>query len=92
MPNQKLLTIDTDNAIIRFRVGDARALGMPEACVTQLRADVEALGTAISAASGTTFAVDWVPSPEDIAEEVAAMDPDGSLMTEFLKTVGHEPR
>lgn len=55
--------ISIDNTIVRFRVGDARAYGVPENVIERLKIDVEAIAGALTYASstlsGTTFRVEW---------------------------------
>ena len=52
-----LITIDTDNAIIRLYISRAHDAGLSAAAIARLRLDAEALATAVSAVSGAEFRV-----------------------------------
>lgn len=54
------ITIDTDNAIIRFYASRAAAEGLTPAGINQLHRDLETMATAMSHISGARFLVDVV--------------------------------
>jgi len=56
----KLLTIDTDNAVIRFYLGQARLEGMPELAILHLRECIETLALGLELAHDTTYHVQVV--------------------------------
>jgi hypothetical protein len=54
------VTIDTDNAVIRFYLARARADKLPEATVKQLLLDLETLALGLANAHDTTYHVQVV--------------------------------
>ncbi len=67
--NRMLITIDTDNAIIRFRVGQARADGVPELALRQLMTDIETIAVAVSRETGVHFRTEWIAGPAEYTAE-----------------------
>lgn len=51
------ITIDTDNAVIRFYITRARADNVPELVIKQLRIDLETLALGLASAHNTTYHV-----------------------------------
>jgi len=57
MVADKLITIDTDNAVIRFYLDHARKDGMSEVAILHLRRDLETLALGLANAHETTYRV-----------------------------------
>lgn len=60
MPTDKLITIDTDNAVIRFYLGRARELGVDELATLRIRRDLETVALGLANAHETTYHVEVV--------------------------------
>lgn len=58
--NTKLITIDTDNAIIRLYRDNAKEYGLTPAAILRLRNDLATLAIGVSSVSGATFRVEVV--------------------------------
>lgn len=55
--NSGFITVDTDNAVIRFYRAEARGGGMPEAAIKRLLLDLETLALGLANAHNTTYHV-----------------------------------
>lgn len=77
MTNSKpLITIDTDNAVIRLYVLRSHEAGLSESAIARLRLDAEAIATAVSAVSGAEFRVRSEVAPD--REQPIITLPDGT--------------
>ncbi len=57
MTNTPLITIDTDNAVIRIYLDRARAAGLSDDGISRLSLDADAIAAAVSSVSGARFDV-----------------------------------
>lgn len=58
MTNSKpLITVDTDNAVVRICLDAARAAGLTDDGLVRLRLDADAVAIALSSVSGAQFRV-----------------------------------
>ena len=56
-----LITIDTDNAVVRFYLGRARELDIPEFAIQSIRFDLETLALGLTNEHATPYRVQVVP-------------------------------
>lgn len=58
MHDTKIITIDTDNAVIRLYSTEARRQGVSEVTIRQLRHDLAAVAMGVSSVTGASFRVE----------------------------------